>query len=289
MSESILLIAVLGGLVGAGLVLLVASIRGFEEKPMETAHNARSLVELIGRQTLIGIGTGVLVLVVTRWPVAAIGAGVLVAFWPALFGGAKAERDAIARVDGLASWVESLRDTIAGAVGLEQAIPSTVYAAAPSIQPQLRLLADRLRIRVPMPEALQRFADDLDDSSADLVVAALILNARLRGPGLRQVLSSLADSARAELDMRQRVYAGRASTRRSVQIVVTISIGFMIGLRVINPQYVEPYSSPLGQIVLTVIMALFGLGFLWMRRLAAFETPNRFLVSRQRMPSEVDS
>lgn len=289
MSTSIALIALLGAVIGGGILLLIASIRGFDTKPLEAGGGVRSLVELIGRQTLIGIGAGVLVLVITRWPVAAVGAGVLVAFWPALFGGAKAERDAIARIDGLASWVESLRDTIAGAVGLEQAIPSTVYAAAPSIQPQLRLLSDRLRIRVPMPEALQRFADDLDDASADLIVAALILNAKLRGPGLRQVLSSLAESARAELDMRQRVYAGRASTRRSVQIVVGVSIAFMVGLRVLNPSYVEPYSAPLGQVVLVVIMALFGAGFLWMRRLAAFETPARFLVSQQRMSSEVGS
>jgi len=39
-------------------------------------------------------------------------------------GGAAEERRAIARLDALASWTESLRDTIAGAVGLEQAIPA---------------------------------------------------------------------------------------------------------------------------------------------------------------------
>jgi Flp pilus assembly protein TadB len=128
----------------------------------------------------------------------------------------------VARIDALAAWTESLRDTIAGAVGLEQAIPATAHAAAPMIRDELQSLSDRLRVRVPLPEALQRFADELDDSGADLIIAALILNARLRGPGLRDVLSSLAESARAELDMRQRVNAGRRSTERSVQIVVGV-------------------------------------------------------------------
>ena len=127
-------------------------------------------------------------------------------------------------MEALAAWTESLRDTIAGAVGLEQAIPATAYAAAPAIRPQLLTLVDRLRVRVPLPDALQRFADDLDDPSADIIVAALILNARLRGPGLREVLGSLAESAREELDMRQRVAAGRASTRRCVQIVMVFSL-----------------------------------------------------------------
>ena len=64
------------------------------------------------------------------------------------------------------------------------------------------------------------FADDLDDPGADLIVAALIINARLRGPGLRDLLGSLSASVREELDMRRKVSAERRSTRRSVQIVV---------------------------------------------------------------------
>ena len=280
MSPTILLITLLGAAIGAGVLLLVMAIRGSEPKPPK-AGSSRPLIERLGRQTVYGVIAGVATLLLSRWPVAAIGAGLLVAFWPALFGGAKEERTAIARLEGLASWTESLRDTIAGAVGLEQAIPATVYAAAPAVQPQLRLLADRLRIRMPMPEALERFADDLDDASADLVVSALILNARLRGPGLRQVLSSLADSARAELDMRQRVMAGRASTRRSVQIVVGVSLFFMVGLSLVNRDFVEPYNSTTGQLVLGVVIGIFAIGFFWMRRLAKFEMPARFLVTAQ--------
>ncbi|AYY12213.1 type II secretion system protein [Actinobacteria bacterium YIM 96077] len=278
LTPGLLLIILLGGLVGGGIVLLVVALRGKEIQPPAPVRKVK-LVQRLGRQTMFGIGAGVLILALTQWPVAAIGGGLLVAAWPMLFGGAKAEREAIARLEGLASWTESLRDTIAGAVGLEQAIPATVYAASPSIQPQLRLLADRLRIRVAMPEALQRFADDLDDPSADLIVASLILNSRLRGPGLRQVLGSLADSARAELDMRQRVFAGRASTRRSVQIVAGVSLGFMALLAVFNRDYVEPYAEPVGQLVLIVVFALYGLGFVWMRKLSNIETPDRFLVT----------
>lgn len=278
LTPTLLLIILLGAVAGGGIVLLIMAVRGTEPRPPSPIR-ARPLLERVGRQTLLAIGTGIAVLAVTQWPVAAIGGGALVAAWPMLFGGAKSEKEAIARLEGLASWTESLRDTIAGAVGLEQAIPATVYAAAPSIQPQLRMLADRLRIRIPMPEALQRFADDLDDPSADLVVASLILNSRLRGPGLRQVLSSLADSARAELDMRQRVFAGRASTRRSVQIVVLVSLAFMVGLSVVNRDYVEPYGEPMGQLVLAVVIALFAAGFMWMRRLSNIEVPDRFLIT----------
>jgi Flp pilus assembly protein TadB len=234
MTSTTLFIILLGAVIGGGVMLLVVALRGTTPAPPLPASSS-GLFERVGRQSLLGVVACLIALLATRWPALAIGTGVLVAFWPAMFGGLREERQAIARLEGLAAWTESLRDTIAGAVGLEQAIPATAYAASPSIRPQLRLLVDRLRVRVPMPTALQRFADDLDDPSADLVVAALILNARLRGPGLRQVLTTLADSARAELDRRQRVMASRASTRRSVQIIVGVTILFVIGFACAQP------------------------------------------------------
>ncbi|MEJ7755712.1 MAG: type II secretion system F family protein [Nocardioidaceae bacterium] len=102
---------------------------------------------------------------------------------------------------------------------------------------------DRLRVREPLPDALMKFADDLDDPSADLIVAALILNSRLRGPGLRDVLSALADSGRDELDVRRRVEGSRRSTRRSVQIVVGGHRPDVGALVLFNRSYVQPYAS----------------------------------------------
>lgn len=279
MSPSDLLVILLGAGVGAAVLLLVVALMPRPPHQAKVRAAGPGLIQRAGRRTLIAIGVGLLVLVLTRWPVAAAASVALVIAWPAIFGGARAEREAIARVEGLAAWTESLRDTIAGAVGLEQAIPATVYAASPSIRPQLRLLVDRLRVRVPLPVALQRLADDLDDPSADLVVAALILNAKLRGPGLRQVLGSLSAAARAELDMRQRVAAGRSATRRSSQIVMVFSLLVIVGMTVGNPRYVEPYGSPTGQVVLLVVVACFAAGFMWMKRLSGVDVPERFLVA----------
>lgn len=270
----------LGALFGGGLLLLMLGLTPVEQKLKVRSSLTADLLRLsgrIGRRLPIAVGVGGLVLVLTFWPVMAIGCGALVFFWGALFGGAKSEKAGYARLEGLAAWTESLRDTIAGAVGLEQAIPATAEAAAPAIAHPLRLLSDRLRVRVPMSVALRHFADDLDDPAADLVVAALLLNSQLRGPGLRDVLTSLSGSVRDELEMRGRVMAGRRSTRHSVQIVVFISAAFIIGLRVLNPEYVEPYGTLTGQMVLALIVALFASGFFWLRRLATFEMPTRFL------------
>jgi hypothetical protein len=111
-----------------------------------------------------------------------------------------------------------------------------------------------------MPDALRTFADDLDDPSAVLIIAALIINARLRGPGLRDLLGALSMAVREELDMRRKVNAERRSTRRSAQIVVLVSVGLALGLALLNPSYVHVYDSPLGQLVLVVVVALYAAG-----------------------------
>jgi Flp pilus assembly protein TadB len=278
LSPALLLIVLVGAFVGGGVVLLVNALTRHDVSPVaEPSSGLGRRLKAFGTRLPIAIGVGLLVLLVTRWVVAAVATGLLILFWDALFGGAGAEKRGIAKIEALAAWTESLRDTVAGAVGLEQAIPATAYAASPIIAGELSTMADRLRVRVPLPVALQRFAEDMDDASADLIIAALILNSRLRGPGLREVLTSLSESARAELDMRQRVSAGRRSTRRSVQIVVGVTLTFVFGLRIFNPGYVEPYASPVGQVVLLIVIGVFAAGVMWLRRLSRFETPERFL------------
>ena len=285
-SLDLLLIVLIGAVVGGALLIFVwALVPQAEPEAMSGPSKLAHSLKTAGTRVPIAVGTALLTLLITRWPVAAAACGALAFAFPALFGGAAHEARAIARLEGLAAWTESLRDTVAGAVGLEQAIPATAYAASPAISTELTALADRLRVRVPLPQALQKFADEMNDSSVDLIVASLILNSRLRGPGLRDVLGSLSESARAALDMRQRVSAGRRSTRRSVQIVMVVTVAVVLGLALFNRKYVAPYSTPLGQVVLLLILGLFAAGFLWLRRLASFETPDRFLHARDRLPT----
>jgi Flp pilus assembly protein TadB len=273
------LLAILAGaLVGGALFLAALALYGLPPRaPGKTNTRYEKFKrEFFGLQGAIAVILGLLTLLATRWIAAGIGIGLLAYNWRSL-SGANSERAAIARLEGLATWTESLRDTIAGAVGLEQAIPASTRIAAPAIKEPLLRLVDRLQTRVPMPDALRLFAVDLDDASADLIIAALVINSRLRGPGLRDLLGALSGSVREELDMRRKVSAERRSTRRSVQIVIGVSVGMAIVLALLDRSFLSPYSSPLGQVVLAGIAGLYGIGIAWLRRLAHFETPQRML------------
>lgn len=285
-----LLALLAGALAGGGVFLTVIAIRGLPPKPPKGRGRLDELRDkVLGIRGLAALAGGTIILLATRWAVAAVGFALLILFWDRLSGGAGGERAAIARLEALASWTESLRDTIAGAVGLEQAIPASLRAAAPALRDPLLTLVDRLHTRVPLPEALRRFADDLGDPSADLILAALIINARLRGPGLRALLGALSSAVREELDMRRRIEAQRKSTRFSAMFVVGFSAGVAVLLAIFNQHFVAVYDTASGQLVLVVIAGLYAAGFYWLTRLARFDMPERILVGGQAaaVPAEV--
>lgn len=288
-----LLGALIAAGIGAAVLLAVVGVRGTVIDPTRppgrlerTAARLRSPA-LAARAAAAAVAAG-MTLLLTRWPVAAAGIGLLVLCWPALFGGTRAEQAQIGRLEALVTWTEALRDTITAHASLEQAIPATAARAPVVIRDPLVRLSGQLRAQVPIERALLGLAGQLDDASADLIIAALILSARRRGDGLAAVLSGLAAAAREELDLRRRVSAGRAGVRRGSKIIIAITIAFTAFLLVFSPTYVAPYSSPGGQLALAVVLALFAGGFAWMRKLSGSEPAAPFLARPDRVPDEAE-
>lgn len=263
---------VCGGLVAA-LAALAREIRGIPDGPGRQAGAVDRLAGWVRSPVVWGraggaVLAGVATLIVTRWPVAAAAAMLMVMFWPRLFGGARAEQQQMVQLEALVTFTESLRDTIAAHASLEQALPAAAGNAPLVLRPALIRLCGRLQARIPLDQALESLAAELDDPSADLVIAALILNVRRRGDRLGEVLTGLAIAAREELEMRRKISAGRVDIRRSVRLVVIITIVMAVGLAIFTRAFVAPYSTPAGQVMLACICGIFGVGFWWLRSLA---------------------
>lgn len=271
MSSRVLEAILAGGAVGVGVLLLVAGLAGWEIGS-ERRVSTRTL-----RLVAAAVAAALVVAAVTRWVAVAIAVGFLVAGYDRLFGGTRRARVAVERLDALANWTESLRDMVASGVALPEALPASVPAAAPVLRPALVAFAERLASREPLETALRALADDLDDGGADLVIAALVLNARAQGRALEAVLSSLAGSIRAEVRVRRTIEAERRSTRRAVQVVVAVTVVTALGLALGNPSYVAPYRTVAGQLVLVVVVGIFAVGFAWLARLSAMPTVQRIL------------
>ena len=269
--------ALLGAGVGLGLVLCWAGWHG-TVAPRERRVPLRPRVE--GATLRLGLGAGAAVLIgaLTGWPVGALLGGLAGFGLPRLFDATKGRAEALSRIEAVAAWAEMLRDTMAGAAGLEQAIVATAPVAPLALRAEITTLAARLESERLAP-ALRAFADEVGDPTMDLVVAALVLAAEHQASRLGELLGSLAQAARDQATMRLRVEAGRARSRTSVKVVVGVTAGLAFGLVLLNRTYLAPYGTALGQLVLLLVGAMFTAAFVWLSRMTRPSAPQRFLAT----------
>ncbi|MGD0441364.1 MAG: type II secretion system F family protein [Acidimicrobiales bacterium] len=272
----LILVASLGG---GGVCLFIA---GLCRKPVDVIavtgqHRGPTRGQL--RQGAIALTAGLLAFAVTRWPVAIpLGAGAVLGL-RGLVGGPG--DGAIEKLEAIASWTEMLRDTLAGAAGLTQALIATAQVSPRAIREQVGALASRLSAGALVATALRSFADELADPAADVVVATLLMAATERAHRLGDLLGALAESTRQDVAMRQAVEASRASARSAVRTVTGFSLGFVAFMVVFARPYLEPYRTPVGQAMLVVVAAVFGLG-LWLMGIMVRARPqSRLLLAGQ--------
>jgi tight adherence protein B len=276
---SILIGCITGLGTAAGLLLTLVGFR--RSQPLSRTRPARQTRWRADRTHALragaALGVGLVAAAATGWVVGGLLAAAGAWFLPALVGPDRAHARRVARIEAVASWTEMLRDTLAAAAGLEQAILATAPLAPTAIRDDVGRLAARLRSGHRLAPALRRLAEELADPTADLVIASLVLAAEHQARRLGELLGSLAETARAQAAMRMRVETGRARTRTSVRVIVVTTLGFAVGVVVLNRAYLTAYDSPLGQAVLLVIGALFSTGFAWLTRIAVGRPTARVL------------
>jgi hypothetical protein len=104
----------------------------------------RLLNSLAPAQAAAAVASGAAVLVVTGWPAGGLLAAAAVVAGPRLLGGRSGREASISRTEAIAAWTEMVRDSIAAASGLEEAILATAGVAPPAIRAEVAVLVRRL-------------------------------------------------------------------------------------------------------------------------------------------------
>ncbi|MFH8253034.1 type II secretion system F family protein [Microbacterium sp. B2969] len=234
-----------------------------------------------GRQRLMlgGIGFigGVILWLFTGWivwvvivPLATIGV-------PWLLDNGR-EQQRLDRLEGLETWTRGLAGlTIAGS-SLEQTINASVGSAPVAIREEVSLLAARLNARWPTWAALRKFADDLADPTGDLIVAHLLLAERVRGAGLANALEDLAQSISEEVGVRREIEADRAKPRSAIRFTTFATVGLLAVMPFIS-QFMAPYKTPFGQLLLALWIGLDVVMLLWLKKISAGKPTPRILTN----------
>jgi len=264
------------GIIGAGLAL--RPYTPAPKAPRVPSPLQRRLTGLSPRSRValaLSLGVGVLLALLTGWlaavvilPAAALGLPYLLSAPPA--------EARIRRVEAMEEWTRSLAGVLGAGVGIEQALTATLRSTPEPIKPEVTALVARLRARWDTEVALRAFADDLDDVTGDLVAANLILAARRRNRSLASVLQGVAESVAEDVASRRRVEAGRAKPRGSARLVTAFSLVVLLILA-FTGDYIAPYRTPVGQIVLVFLLVAYAAGLLWMRKMAEGKPLPRFL------------
>ena len=269
--------AVAGALIVAGIIGVVVGLKPAPVRPPRSRPVRRKpMSAATKRLLLVGVVSGCMAWLVTGWALALLAVPLACVGVPMLLSnsGAAARID---RLEAMEEWTRSLSGVLTVGIGLEQALVATERSTPSAIRPEVQRLVARLRSRWNTEEAIRAFADELDDATGDLVAANLILAARRRGAGLAQVLESLAESVSADVRARRQIEADRAKPRATARWVTIISVGVLVILA-ISGTYVEPYRSPLGQVILVTLLAAYVATLVWMKRMAIGKPLARFLV-----------
>lgn len=259
-----------------GVMLIVSGLR--EAEPV--TPRPRQVLTLEPGQVVASVAGGAVVLLVTRWPVAAAAAAV--AGW--LLAGAALGRNRVsdaARAEAMALWVEMLRDAMGTARGIEGVLVATASTAPSAIRPEVTRMARRLAYD-PLDDVLDDLAEDIDHPLGDLVVTALRLSSRAGARQTRAVLEDLANTAYREAEMHQRIEVARQRPRTAMRWVTAVIGGFIVLLMLFARDYLEPYGTVTGQLVLVFVLLYWGLGFWWMSRMGRIAPTERFLARGSR-------
>ena len=272
-----MILALLGSLVGAGLMLVFYGVRRLD-RPRLTIRlprlDWRSPVVLAA----VLAGVGLVIAVITGWAVAIVLLPIIGVGMPYLIGKTQGAGN-IAIMEAMEEWTRSLAGILTAGAGLEQALVASLNSTPDPLKPHVTRLVIRLKARWTTTSAVRAFADDLDDPTGDLIAANLLLGAQRRGDGLSTILEDLAESVALDIRARRQVEADAAKPRATARWVTIITAVVLFGL-FLTGDYVTPYKTGMGQIILLVLLGAYGAVLVWMRRIASGQPNVRFLGER---------
>ena len=281
-----LLAALAGGAIAAGLVLLVTGLIGRRRPPGVPPPRRPSAGTLTAsrRRVLLAVLACLVVLAVTRWPVAGLAAALAVVFLPRVLS-TSTQRQRTAKLEGLEQWTRRLGDMLTASRGLEEALEASARSAPAAIAEPVATLASRLNARTGPEAALRAFAAEIDDPAGDRIAAALIIATGHRGGGVRDVLNALAVMISRDVAARREIEAERAQHRTTLRWIA-IFVGAFTIFAVLNRAYSSPYGTVPGEVVLALVTGLYAAGLGWLYRLGAMSAPGRFLARDDAAPGQ---
>ena len=171
--------------------------------------------------------------------------------------------------DALIEATGQLRDAIRTGLSVQNALLALAHSGPETLRPEFVRLAREIRL-LGFEPAMTAMRERLADPVYDVVAASLLLNDRLGGRNVSQVLDRLAQATRAELRVQQELRAYQAKNVVSAQIVAAVPLVVLVAIRAVNPAYLALFDGVPGQLLLAGCATSVAIGYasmLWITRL----------------------
>ena len=273
-----MLLGALAGIIAAlGVVAIVAGIKKVPVT-VKTPRARTRTWNLTGQDKLLALGgllvglslallTG-LIVAIPILPVAAVGIPKLLR---------QPQTIDIEKTEALEEWVRSLAGMLGSDIPLTSALISSLPTCPKRIHTEVETMVARLQARRGLDQSLYALAHDLGDQTGDFICSALIGAAHSSGAGLTKSLNAIANEVADEVRMRRDIATEQAKTYASVRLLTIISLLGLTAL--VFTSFGAIYRAGFGQLILVILVVLFGACLIWIRRRATATPPARFLVA----------
>lgn len=286
-------------MIGAGLGLLIATgivcvgyavvpygartpqpiQKSVRQKKLEVV-DLRAWWERYAAVVIAALGAAIAAYVVTGWVGAALGmAGVAAAMTSGLRGSGRSKLEA-ARYEGLAVWVESVRDLVGAGRGIESAVMVSTENAPEVIATELTELRLDVERGATLREALVELTDRIGIAAADIAVCTIVMALDGLASNPVEPLNKVAATTRQRALSIIEIDAERAGKRSTMRMMMVILALLLSGLMAFFRGFLEPYGDGAGQMVLVAVMGVIVGGFVWMQSVMSTKPRPRLVKAR---------
>lgn len=227
---------------------------------------------------LVALGCGLVAALLAQlllgWTVISLLAGALGAATLPLYYLQRRGRRRAALQQALVEAIAQLRDAIRTGLGVQEGLAGLARSGPDVLRPEFARLVREMRLDGFVP-ALAAMRDRLADPLFDVVAATLLLNDRLGGRNVSQVLDRLAHATQAQLQLQEQLRAAQVRTVTSARIIAAVPPVLLLVIRLLNPGYMAVFNDATGQLILAGCAASVATGYGLMRWLTRMPAERR--------------
>ncbi len=230
---------------------------------------------------LFSLGAGTLAGIIAQyflgWPLVTVLAATAGTTAPFLYYAERHDRRRAAVQTAMSDAISQLRDAIKSGLSVQEALLGLARNGPEPLRHEFSSLVREARL-IGFEPALRGMRERLADPIFDIVAAALVINDRLGGRNVTQVLDRLAMTTRAQQRVHQELRAYQSRTVLSARIVAAVPLIVVMAIRWVSPEYLDLFDTWWGQLLLMGCLASVAVGYLAMRWMARLPGEERVLV-----------